>query len=124
MALRAGLAERTGLLSDFPWPHQFHPLVLFGLVFISLVTIFLGYYHLSLLGVVLSVAAAFLMCYGLSFCAFGLFLAGPWFGILGLTAVCFLVCELLYLLHRKVAHSRRVREMQRSLGLITGSQGA
>ena len=61
-------------MESFPWPsRQFDPFINFGSAFVSVLPVFVGYYHLARLGVLLGVAVSAAMFFATQFCAFFVF---------------------------------------------------
>ena len=54
-------------------PHQFDPVITLGSVFVSVLPVFLGYYHLGRLGALLSLAISAVTCFAVRLCAFLVF---------------------------------------------------
>src|SRR6202043_1923183 len=52
---------------------QFDPFINFGSAFVSVLPVFLGYYHMARLGALLGVAVSVAMCFATQVCAFFLF---------------------------------------------------
>jgi hypothetical protein len=120
-AIASILHERAGLFRDLGWPHQFDPLIIFGSVFLSLIPVFLAYYHLGRLGAMFSLAVAVATFYGTSLCALLFFEGGVWSGAVGYTAICLLLYTTWFVLHTKAGGSRQIQDAQRRLGLTTTS---
>ena len=115
------LHERTGLFRDFFWPHQFDPLVIFGAIFLALLVVLLAYYHLGRLGILLMLLVSVATYYGMLFCALYLFAGGLWVGLVGYPTVLGLSSVLLYVAHTIATASRKIEEVQRSIGLRVNS---
>ena len=106
---------------------QFDPFINFGLVFVSVLPVFLGYYHLSRIGAFLGLAISALTIYVTGLCAMFLFT----FQVVGRSEVlevivyvgfCVLLSTLFFAIHMKVSNSRVVQNAQRSLRLVPPSQ--
>jgi hypothetical protein len=63
LALQATTRQEATLLHDLFWPDSLDPYILFSLVFMGLVPVLLGYYHLGRLGFILSVALGFALAW-------------------------------------------------------------
>jgi hypothetical protein len=102
---------------------QFDPVINFGSAFVSILPVFLGYYHLarlgSLLGAVVSAAMYFATQVWAIF-VFGLQLVGPSVASKELTyaAGWLLLSMLLLSVHIKASGSHAIQEAQRSLRLF------
>ncbi len=103
---------------------QFDPFINFGLAFVSVLPVFLGYYHLGRLGFLLSVAAGFALAWIMAVCEILCFVfVGHLFGSARLSAFAYAGCDIfVYLLiawlHLKAAMSPSVRDAQRKLHLL------
>ncbi len=107
------------------WPHEFDPLIDFGLGFVSALPLLLAYYHLGRLGALLSLAVSALMYYATLLCAgfLFLFLYDEWvFDAIVYVCFCLLLSTLVFTVHTKFFNSRAIREAQRSLSLIRDPQ--
>jgi hypothetical protein len=89
------------------WPHQFDPLVNFCSVSLSVLPVFLGYYHLGRVGGLLSLPISAGTWYASFLCAL--------FVLQGQPAVAGL---LVFAMHVKAADSPAIQRAQRSLRLI------
>ena len=99
---------------------QFDPFINFGSAFVSVLPLFLGYYHLARLGAVLGVAISALTCFTTQVCAgfiFGFQIIGRSLMLQGASyvAVCVLLSALLLWSHIKAYNSPAVRDAQRLL---------
>ena len=105
-------------------PRPFDPFINFGLAFVSVLPVFLGYYPLGRLGFLLSVAVGFALAWIMAVCEIWCFVfVGPLFGSVRLSAAAYAGCGVLvYLLiawlHLKAAVSPSVRDAQRRLHLL------
>jgi hypothetical protein len=106
---------------------QFDPLINFGLVFVSVIPVFLCYYHLGRIGVLLGLAISAVTVWGTALCAMFLFT----FQVVGRSemleevayiAICLLLCALFFAIHMKASKSRTIRNAQRSLRLVPPDQ--
>jgi hypothetical protein len=106
---------------------QFDPFINFGLVFVAVLPVFLGYYHLSRIGAFLGLAISALTVYITALCAMFLFT----FQLVGRSEVseviayvgfCFVLGTLFFAMHMKVSNSRIVKNAQRSLRLVPPPQ--
>ena len=106
------------------WPHEFDPLINFGLGFVSVLPLLLAYYHLGRLGALLSLAVSALMYYATLLCAAFLFvfLGALVFDAVAYMCFCLLLSTLVFTVHTKLFNSRAIREAQRSLSLIRDPQ--
>ncbi len=103
------------------WPHEFDPLINFGLGFASVLPLLLAYYHLGRLGALLSLAVSALMYYATGFCAAFLFVFlydALVFDAVVYVCFCLLLSTLVFTVHTKFFNSRAIRDAQRSLCLI------
>ena len=115
--------DETAILRDLFWPHQSDAFINFGVVFVSLIPLFLGYYHLGRIGALVSLAVSAMTFFAIAFCAF--FLFAPHAGLFGTVAyisACLLLCVLLFLVHMKASNSDALRNAQRLLRLISNPQ--
>jgi hypothetical protein len=101
---------------------QLDPFINFGSAFVSVLPLFLGYYHLARLGTLLGVVASALMLFATQLCAGFLFI----FQVVGHSVVfqeityvaVWLVLSMLILwVHLKASDSHAVRDVQRLLHL-------
>jgi len=101
---------------------QLDPLINFGLALVSVLPIFLGYYHLSRIGAFLGLVISALTVYLTALCAMFIFT----FQLVGRSEVlessayigfCLLLSTLFFVIHTKVCKSRTIRNAQRSLRL-------
>jgi hypothetical protein len=101
---------------------QLDPLINFGLVLVSVIPVFLGYYHLSRIGAFLGLVISAFTIYLTALCAMFIFtfqLVGR-SEVLGASAYigfCLLLSTLFFAIHMKVSKSRAIRNAQRSLRL-------
>jgi len=122
LALEA--ASRRELLHDFFWPDALNPYIVLSLVFIGVVLVLLGYYHLGRLGFLLSVALGFALAWVMAVCGIFCFVGvGHYFGRVRLSAIAYTTCfSLAYMLiarlHLKAAKSQSVHDAQRKLRLV------
>jgi len=106
---------------------QLDPFINFGLAFVSVLPVSLGYYHLARLGALLSIAVSAVMCFTTQVCAGFIFvfqLAGNSVVLQKVTyaGVWLLLSMLVLWVHMKLSNSPAVREAQRALRLIHDSQ--
>lgn len=99
---------------------QFDPFINFGSAFVSVLPVFLGYYHLARLGTLVGVAISSLMCFTTQVCAgfiFGFQVIGRSLLVQETTyvGVWALLGLLLLLAHIKASNSPAVRDAQRLL---------
>src|SRR5450755_4402368 len=106
---------------------QFDPFINFGLVFVAVLPVFLGYYHLSRIGAFLGLAISALTVYMTALCAMLLFT----FQLVGRSEVseviayvgfCLVPGTLFFAMHMKVSNSHIVKNAQRSLRLVPPPQ--
>jgi hypothetical protein len=99
---------------------QLDPLINFGLVLVSVIPVFLGYYHLSRIGAFLGLVISALMVYLTALFAMFIFT----FQLVGRSEVleasayigfCLLLSTLFFAIHMKVSKSRTIQNAQRSL---------
>ena len=102
---------------DFFWPHQVDPLVICGAVFLAFLIVLLAYYHLGLLGILLTIPASIGAYYGIALCGIYLFMAGVSLGVIGYIIVLCLCAVFLYLVHNIANASRKIEEAQRRFRL-------
>lgn len=99
---------------------QFDPFINFGSAFVSVLPIFLGYYHLSLLGALLGVAVSAVTCFTTQVCAgliFGFQVIGHSLAAQEITYIGVWAVLGVFLLwaHIKASNSAAVRNAQRML---------
>jgi hypothetical protein len=107
------------------WPHEVDPLINFGLAFVSILPLFLGYYHLGQMGVLVSLVASVVMYFAAAFCAsllFVFFYQALLFDAAAYAFFCLLLSALIFTLHTKLFNSNAIRDAQRSLRLIRDPQ--
>ena len=108
------------------WPHEFDPLINFGLVFVTILPLSLGYYHLGRLGALVALAASALMYFASVLCAsflFALYFFHAFvFDTIAYVCFCLLLTALVFRLHTKFFDSRHIRDAQRLLRLIRSPQ--
>jgi len=101
---------------------QFDPFINFGSAFVSLLPVFVGYYHLARLGALLGLAVSAAMCFATKVGAFFVFA----FHLVGnsvalqkaiYAGVWVLLSALILWVHMKLSNSRGVRNAQRLLRL-------
>ncbi len=102
---------------------EFDPLINFGLALVSVLPLFLGYYHLGRLGALLGFGAAAVMCYTTGICAwflFGFKVVGPSVVVEAVIYIglCLLFDVLLFVVHVKASKSRTIQNAQRLLHLV------
>jgi hypothetical protein len=116
--------HETALLHDLFWPDSLNPYMMFSLVFLGLVPVLLGYYHLGRLGFLLSVAVGFALAWVMAVCGIICFVGvGHYFGSIRLSTAAYATCVLLvYMLiarlHLKATKSQSVHDAQRKLRLV------
>jgi hypothetical protein len=99
---------------------QLDPFINFGSAFVSVLPLFLGYYHLARLGALLGIAVSAFTCFATQVCAgliFGFQFVGPSLLVQGITysGVCVLLSALLLIVHSKASRSSGIRDAQRLL---------
>jgi hypothetical protein len=107
------------------WPHEFDPLINFGLVFVSALPVFLGYYHLGRIGALLTVAVSAVMYFAARLCAsllFVFFYQALVFDAIAYLSTCLLLSMPVFAAHMKSSDSRAIRDAQRSLRLVRDTQ--
>jgi glucose-6-phosphate-specific signal transduction histidine kinase len=107
------------------WPHEFDPLINFGLVFVSVLPVFLGYYHLGWRGAFLTFPVSAVMYFAAKLCAsllFVFFYHALLFDAVAYVSTCLLLSMLVFAAHRKSSNSSALRDAQRSLRLICDPQ--
>ena len=125
LALQDASRHQATLLHDLFWPDALDPYILFSLVFMGLVPVLLGYYHLGRLGFLLSVALGFALAWVMAvFGAMCFVGVGHYFGSVKLSTIAYVISVLLvYMLiarlHLKAAVSKWVRDAQRKLRLVS-----
>ena len=101
---------------------QLDPFINFGSAFVSVLPVFLGYYHLARLGALLGLAVSVLICFATQVCAFFIFA----FQLVGQSVVLqevtyvgtwLLLSTLVLGAHMKASNSDVVRDAQRLLHL-------
>ena len=126
LALQAASRHEATLLHDLFWPDSLDPYILFSLVFMGLVPVLLGYYHLGRLGFLLSVALGFALAWVMAvfgiicFVGIGHYLRSVKLSTVAYVASVLLAYMLIARLHLKAASSRSIRHAQRKLHLIPG----
>ena len=106
------------------WPDTLNLYITFSLVFLGVVPVLLGYYHLGRLGFLLNVVTGFALAWLMAVCAILSFVwVGHYFGSVWLSAIVYAVCAaLVYMLiarlHLLAAKSPSVRDAQRKLRLL------
>ena len=123
LALASIPSDGTLMQSFLGPPRRFDPLISFGSAFVSVLTVFLGYYHLGRHGVVWGLAASAVTCFVTYVCAFWLFgfeLVGHSVVIQVLTFVgaLFAVIILIFAVHIKASNSNDIRDAQLALHLV------
>ena len=124
LALQAASRHEAILLHDLFWPDSLDPYILFSLIFMGLVPVLLGYYHLGRLGFLLSVALGFALAWVMAvfgiicFVGIGHYLRSVKFSSVAFVASVLLAYMLIARLHLKAAGSRSIRDAQRKLHLI------
>jgi hypothetical protein len=98
------------------WPHQFDPLVNFSSVFLLVLPVFLGYYHLGRLGALLSLPISAGTWFGSFLCALFVLQGQPEVAeVATYVSFCLLLGLLVFAMHMKAADSPAI---QRALRLI------
>ena len=124
LAVQSVSRNQTALVRNLFWPDTLNPYVTFSLLFIGVVPVLLGYYHLGRLGFMLNVAAGFALAWIMAVCGILCFVyLGHHFGSIWLSTVAYAACVVLvYLLiarlHFKAAPSPSVRDAQQRLHLL------
>jgi hypothetical protein len=101
---------------------QFDPFINFGSAFVSVLPVFLGYYHLARVGALVGLAISAVMCFVTQVCAgfvFGLQVVGRSVLLQEATyaGIWLLLSMLVFALHMKASNSEAIRDAQRSLRL-------
>lgn len=97
---------------------------MFSLVFLGMVPVLLGYYHLGRIGFLVSVAVGFALAWVMAVCGIICFVGvGHYFDSVRPSAAAYATCVLLvYMLiarlHLKAAESQSVHDAQRKLRLV------
>ena len=110
------------MFRDLFWPHQFNPFLTFAVVFLALLPVLLGYYHLGRVGLILGALVA--MGTGFIMTLSTLLIMLGWLGVLAYIVIGLLVCLLLFLAHMKTSNSPSIRNAQRALHLVAARQSA
>jgi energy-converting hydrogenase Eha subunit A len=102
---------------------QLDPLINFGLAFVSVLPVFLGYYHLSRIGAFLGLAVSAVTIYVTALCAmflftFQMFGRSEMLEAVAYVGFCLLLSALFLAFHMRASHSRAIRNAQRSLRLL------
>lgn len=102
---------------------EFDPLINFGLALVSVLPLFLGYYHLGRLGAILGFGVAAVICYATGICAWFVFafkLVGQSLVVEVVTyiGVCLVFSMLLFAVHMRASNSRSIQNAQRLLHLV------
>jgi hypothetical protein len=123
LALASIPSDGTSLQPFLGPPRRFDPLISFGSFFVSVLTVFLGYYHLGRHGALWGLATSAVTCFVTYLCAFWLFgfeLVGHSIAIQVLTFVgaLFAVIVLIFVLHIKASNSSAIRDAQLALHLV------
>ncbi len=125
VALQAAPRHEMALLHDLFWPDALNSYMIFSLVFLGLVSVLLGYYHLGRLGFLLSVALGLALAWIMAVCGIMCFVGlGHYFGSIRLSTTAYaasvtLVYMLIAWLHLKAAKSQSVHDSQRKLRLVS-----
>jgi hypothetical protein len=131
IALAVGLAsipaDGTSMNRFLAPSRQFDPLINFGSVFVSVLPVFLGYYHVARLGALLGLAVSAVMCFVTRIFAvlvFAFELAGHSVVLQEAIYVgaCLLLSVLAFAAHMKASNSRAVLDTQRLLNLVPDLQ--
>lgn len=106
---------------------QLDPFINFGSAFVSVLPVFVGYYHLARLGALLGIAVSAAVYFTTQVCAGFVFvfqLVGNSVVLQGVTyvGVWLLLSMLVLWVHMKLSNFPAVRDAQRSLRLISDSQ--
>lgn len=101
---------------------QFDPFINFGSAFVSVLPVFVGYYHLARFGALLGVAVSAAMFFATQVCAFFVFafqLVGHSVVLQGVTyvGVWLVLSSLVLWVHMKASRSNAIRDAQRLLRL-------
>lgn len=123
LALASIPSDGTSMQRFLGPPRQFDPLINFGSVFVSVLPVFLSYYHLGRLGALLGLAISAVTYFGIRVCAVFIFafeLVGHSvaFEAVAYVGVCLLVSMLLFAAHMKASNSPAIRDAQRLLHLV------
>lgn len=121
-AINSVSRNETAMFRDLFWPHQFNPSLTFAVVFLALLPVLLGYYHLGRVGLVLGTLVA--MGTGFIMTLSTLLITLGWLGVLAYIVIGLLVGLLLFLAHMKASNSPSIRNAQRALHLVTARQSA
>jgi hypothetical protein len=106
---------------------QLDPFINFGSAFVSVLPVFLGYYHLARLGALQGIAVSAVMCFITQVCAgfvFGIQLLGNSVVLqkVAYVGVWLVLSTLVFWVHMRLSNSPAVRDAQRSLRLIRNSE--
>lgn len=124
LAVQAASRQEVALLHNFFWPDALDPYILFSLVFMGLVPVLLGYYHLGRLGFLLSVALGLALAWVMAvlgiicFAGMAHYLRSVRLSTIAYATSVTLVYMLVARLHLKAARSQSVRDAQRKLRLV------
>src|SRR5262249_40134553 len=102
---------------------QFDPFINFGLVFVAVFPVFLGYYHLSCIGAFMGLAiSALAVCltalWAMFLFTFELVGRSEVYQVIVYIGFCLILGTLFFAVHMKVSNSRFIRNAQRSLRLV------
>ncbi len=124
IAVQSVSRDETALLRDLLWPHQLNPYISFSVFFVGVLPPLLGYFHLGRLGLLLNIAAGFVLMwltavFGiLCFVYLGHHFGSIWVSTFAFVAGVLLLYLLMAWLHFRAAKSRSLRDAQRKLRLL------
>jgi hypothetical protein len=123
LALASIPSDGTSMQPFLGPPRRFDPLITFASAFVSVLTVFLGYYHLGRHGALRSLGVSAVTCFVTYVCAFWIFgfeLVGHSVVIQALTFVGALLAAtvLIFVVHMKASNSSAIRDGQLALHLV------
>jgi hypothetical protein len=119
--------DDTALLRDLFWGHQLNPYISFSLFFLGVLPALLGYFHLGRLGLLLSIAAGFMVMWLMAVFGILCFVTlGHYSGSVRESAFAYaagavLVYLLVAWLHLRASTAASIRNAQRKLRLLPTS---
>jgi hypothetical protein len=117
-------ADGTPMYRFLAPSRELDPYINFGLAVVSIIPVFLSYYHLGRLGILLGIAIAGFACFATWLCAivvfgFEMFGKSRVIEAAAYTCFCLLVSVLTFMTHTRASNSHGVQDAQRLLRLTT-----
>jgi hypothetical protein len=108
-----------GIVHDLFWPDRLTPLISFGFILVSLLPLFLGYYHLGRIGLFLGLAFSAMAYFVVALSALLVFVGhSVLFGAFAYFGVCLIVCTVMFSVHVRASSTPAIRDAQRLLRLV------